>query len=355
MSMEEKREKLEKQVEDSRKDIRADRMDMSFGEIMNMYEEGELIISPEFQRAFRWEKSTQTRFIESLILGIPIPPIFVAETKKNIWELVDGLQRLSTVLSFFGKLKDKGKNNLILEEASILTELKGFTIDSLPLNYKLLLKRAVCRVEVIRYDSEFDMRYELFNRLNTGGVLLSEQEIRNCIFRPYDNKFNNFIQEQSKKEYFTSIVKIRKEDEQRMYAQELVLRFFTLKNFGTTFDKNIQKHMDDYMLKVSKGEINFKYKEEEKIFEHTCNILCGLQDNVFKLSTLNFSTSMYDALMINIALNIEEISKYTSEELLDRINRLKKDKDFRKNTNASSSSKYRINSKIEIASKILFD
>jgi len=353
--MEEKREKLEKQVEDSRKDIRADRMDMSFGEIMNMYEEGELIISPEFQRAFRWEKSTQTRFIESLILGIPIPPIFVAETKKNIWELVDGLQRLSTVLSFFGKLKDKGKNNLILEEASILTELKGFTIDSLPLNYKLLLKRAVCRVEVIRYDSEFDMRYELFNRLNTGGVLLSEQEIRNCIFRPYDNKFNNFIQEQSKKEYFTSIVKIRKEDEQRMYAQELVLRFFTLKNFGTTFDKNIQKHMDDYMLKVSKGEINFKYKEEEKILEHTCNILRGLQDNVFKLATLNFSTSMYDALMINIALNIGEISKYTSEELLDRINRLKKDKDFRKNTNAASSSKYRINSKIEIASKILFD
>ncbi|MBT9776657.1 DUF262 domain-containing protein [Clostridium sp. MCC353] len=355
MSIEEKREKLEKQVENSRKDIRADRMDMSFGEIMNMYEEGELIISPEFQRAFRWEKSTQTRFIESLVLGIPIPPIFVAETKKNVWELVDGLQRLSTVLSFFGKLKDKEKNNLILEEASILTELRGFTIDSLPLNYKLLLKRAVCRVEVIRYDSEFDMRYELFNRLNTGGVLLSEQEIRNCIFRPYDNKFNNFIQELSKKEYFTNIIKIRKEDEQRMYAQELVLRFFTLKNFGTTFDKNIQKHMDNYMLKVSKGEINFRYKEEERIFEQTCNILYGLEDNIFKLSTLNFSTSMYDALMINIALNIEKVNKYTADELLDRINSLKKDKGFRKNTNAASSSKYRINSKIEIADKILFD
>ena len=198
MSIEEQRKQLENQVEKSRKDIRSDRLDMSFGEIMNMYEEGELIISPEFQRAFRWGKDTQTRFIESLLLGIPIPPIFVAETKKNIWELVDGLQRLSTVLSFFGKLKDEEKNNLVLEEASILTDLKGFTVNDLPLNYKLLLKRAVCRVEVIRYDSEFDMRYELFNRLNTGGVLLSEQEIRNCIFRPYDNKFNSFIQEQSK-------------------------------------------------------------------------------------------------------------------------------------------------------------
>lgn len=353
--MVEKREKLVKQVEESRKDIRTDRMDMSFGEIMNMYDEGEIIISPEFQRAFRWGKDTQTRFIESLILGIPIPPIFVAETKRNVWELVDGLQRLSTVLSFFGKLRDKEKNNLVLEDASILTELKGFTIDTLPINFKLLLKRTVCRVEVIRYDSEFDMRYELFNRLNTGGVRLSEQEIRNCIFRPYDNKFNKFIQDLSKRKYFLDIVKIRKEDADRMYAQELVLRFFTLKNFGTTFDKNIQKHMDDYMLKVSKGEIIFKYKEEERIFEETCKILQNLQKNVFKLSTLNFSTSMYDALMINVALNLKQCSQYSTKEFYDKIEKLKKDSTFRKNTNSASSSKYRINSKIEIAHKALID
>ncbi len=75
---------LERQISDSRKEIRADRMDMSFGEIMNMYEEGELVISPEFQRVFRWKKDAQTKFIESLLLGIPIPPIFVAETGGNV-------------------------------------------------------------------------------------------------------------------------------------------------------------------------------------------------------------------------------------------------------------------------------
>ncbi|MCI8551138.1 MAG: DUF262 domain-containing protein [Lachnospiraceae bacterium] len=354
MSIEEKREKLDEQIEKSRKEIKADRMDMSFGEIMSMYDEGELIISPEFQRAFRWEKDKQTRFIESLILGIPIPPIFVAETKGNVWELVDGLQRLSTVLSFFGKLKDKEKNNLILEEASILKELKDFSIDTLPIKYKLLLKRAVCRVEIIRYDSGFDMRYELFNRLNTGGVLLSEQEIRNCIFRSYGDTFNKFIRELSEKEYFTSIIEIRKEDKERMYSQELVLRFFTLKNFGTTFEKNIQQHMDEYMLKVSKKEINFDYKREEEVFKQTCKIIQGLQKNVFKLSTLKFSTSMYDSLMINIALNLEKCMKYSAEEFREKIELLKKDKEFRKNTNSSSSSKYRINSKIEIAHQVLF-
>lgn len=353
MADKEKQKKLEKQILDSRKEIRADRMDMSFGEIMNMYDAEEIIISPEFQRAFRWEKETQTRFIESLLLGIPIPPIFVAETGENVWELVDGLQRLSTVLSFFGKLKDSEKNNLVLEKGSILSELEGITIDTMPMNFKLLLKRAVCRVEVIRYDSEFDMRYELFNRLNTGGVRLSEQEIRNCIFRPYDNAFNKFIQEMSGKSYFRDIIKIRKEDEDKMYAQELVLRYFTLKNYGATFDKNIQKHMDQYMLKVSKKEMLFNYDSEEKIFRETCELIRSLNENVFKLSTLNFSTSMYDALMINISLNYEKCKAYGKEELLDRIKKLKDDKDFRKNTNASSSSKYRINSKIEIAHKFL--
>ena len=351
--MREKSDRLEKQVIASRKEIRTDRMDMSFGEIMNMYDEGEIIISPEFQRAFRWDTGMQTRFIESLLLGIPIPPIFVAETGENIWELVDGLQRLSTILSFFGKLKDNKKNNLILTEASILTELEGFTIDTIPMNFKLLLKRAVCRVEVIRFDSEFDMRYELFNRLNTGGERLSEQEIRNCIFRTYDNTFNQFIQQLSKKEYYMDIISLRKEDKEKMLAQELVLRFYTLKNYGTMFEKNIQRHMDKYMLEVSKGTIPFDYEKEEVIFERTCRIINSLQQNVFKLSTLNFSTSMYDALMINIALNLDTCEKYTPEDLLQKIDDLKNDGEFRKNTNAASSSKYRISSKIDIAHKFL--
>lgn len=350
-----KQKALEEQILKTRKVIRTDRMDMSFGEIMNMYDEGELIISPEFQRAFRWKTDMQTRFIESLLLGIPIPPIFVAETDNNVWELVDGLQRLSTVLSFFGKLKDEKKNNLKLTEASILSELEGITIDTIPLNFKLLLKRAVCRVEVIRFDSEYDMRYELFNRLNTGGVKLSEQEIRNCIFRPYDNKFNKFLQELSNEPCFKKIVKIRKEDQERMYAQELVLRYFTLKNYGATFELNIQKHMDEYMLKISKKELTFDYDKEKKDFIKLCTRLGQLNTNIFKLATLNFSTSMYDAIMVNLGRDLSLLDNISDSDLLQRIQNLKADQDFRKNTNASSSSKYRINNKIEIAEKFLFN
>lgn len=170
-----------------RQDIKSDRVDMSFGEIINMYKDEEIIISPEYQRAFRWDKQRQTDFIESILLGIPFPSIFVATNSDGTWELIDGLQRVSTVLSFFGELKDGSKNHLVLKPGSIVPELEGLTIETLPLDLKLTIKRTPCRVEIIQKDSHFEMRYELFKRLNTGGEGLTRQEIRNCIFRGFAN------------------------------------------------------------------------------------------------------------------------------------------------------------------------
>lgn len=347
----ERQKKLDEQILKSRKEIKSDRMDMSFGEIINMYENGEIIINPEFQRTFRWDEERQTKFIESVLLGIPIPPIFVAEDSRNVWELVDGLQRLSTILSFFGSLKDKRKNNLVLKKASILTELEDITIDTLPLNYKLLLKRAVCRVEVIRFDSEFDMRYELFNRLNTGGAELSEQEIRNCIFRGYDNKFNAFLSELGSRVDFQNVVWIREAEKERMYYQELILRYFTLKNKGAKFETNIQEHMDKYMLEMSKGPELFAFEEEKNIFDRVISLVASLDENIFKLARLNFSTSMYDSIMINFSKHLDYLETMTKEQILAKIDNLRNSEDFRENTGPASSSRSRINAKIELAEK----
>ena len=90
---------LKEQIETQRNLLSTDRLDVSFGEIMSMYERREIIIKPAFQRYFRWDLDQKTRFMESILLGIPIPPIFVAEDGDGVWELVDGLQRISTVLS----------------------------------------------------------------------------------------------------------------------------------------------------------------------------------------------------------------------------------------------------------------
>jgi uncharacterized protein with ParB-like and HNH nuclease domain len=350
-SLEILRKKLDAEITQTRKEIRTDRMDMSFGEIMSMYEEGEIIISPEFQRAFRWDENRQSLFIESLLLGIPIPPIFVAENNDNIWELVDGLQRLSTIFSFFGILKDESKNNLALSEGTLLKGIDGFTVDTIPTKYKLLLKRAVCRVEVIRFDSEFDMRYELFNRLNTGGAELSDQEIRNCIFRGYDNKFNAFINSLGDDETFKDLVYIRDEQAERMYYQELILRYLTLKNEGAIFakDSNIQQHMSNYMLKVSKSPEVFEFDKEKSLFNRIINVLKVLDENIFKLERITFSTSMFDAIMVNIAENIDYIEGLPKDKLMNIIISLTKDLKFRKHTGSASSSRNRISTKIELA------
>ncbi|PSU58635.1 hypothetical protein CTM75_16610 [Photobacterium phosphoreum] len=124
---------------------------MSFGELMNMFEDGELFITPEYQRVFRWSLFQQTRFIESVLLGIPIPPIFVAEDDEGKWEVVDGLQRISTIFSFFGILESMpAKNNTVLSEGEMVKDLAGITIDSLPIKLKTTIKRSVCRVEIVR-------------------------------------------------------------------------------------------------------------------------------------------------------------------------------------------------------------
>lgn len=91
------------------------------------------------------------------------------------------------MLSFFGELKVEEKNNLTLCAGNIVSELEGLTIKTLPLDLKLAIKRTPCRVEIIQKDSHFEMRYELFKRLNTGGEGLTRQEIRNCIFRGFPN------------------------------------------------------------------------------------------------------------------------------------------------------------------------
>jgi uncharacterized protein with ParB-like and HNH nuclease domain len=97
---------LAEQVSLARKRTFRDGYDISFGELVSLYEKKELIVQPEYQRLFRWQPTQKTRFIESLLLNIPIPPIFVFSDKQGRWELVDGLQRVSTVLEFMGKLRD---------------------------------------------------------------------------------------------------------------------------------------------------------------------------------------------------------------------------------------------------------
>ena len=117
---------LEDEIATASKKVVKDGYDMSIGELMSLYRDRELIINPKYQRYFRWDISQKTKFIESLLLGIPIPPIFIYTTSGRKWELVDGLQRMSTIFEFAGILRDPSDP----EEKKVLppSELEGTTL-----------------------------------------------------------------------------------------------------------------------------------------------------------------------------------------------------------------------------------
>ena len=97
---------LQREIDTAQRQVRTDAYQMSVGEVVTMYKDGELVINPDFQRLFRWNEGQKSKLIESILLGIPLPPIFVFERDDGKWELVDGLQRVSTLLEFMGLLLD---------------------------------------------------------------------------------------------------------------------------------------------------------------------------------------------------------------------------------------------------------
>lgn len=121
---------LDQEIAKARLAISSDGYPMSVGELTNLYRDKELIIRPEFQRFYRWSSSQKSRLVESLILGIPLPSVFVAQTETGIWEVVDGLQRLSTIFELQGELREAGGGKispLVLQSTKYLPSLEGKT------------------------------------------------------------------------------------------------------------------------------------------------------------------------------------------------------------------------------------
>ena len=372
MNIEEKIADLGKQISDERQHIVTDKMDISIGELVNMYEQQELIIHPEYQRMFRWTDTQKTALIESILVGIPVPPIFVAEDANGVWELVDGLQRLSTIVSFFGKLKvdnlkneDKispdnennddevvsNNNKWTLEEGDILKSLEGFNVDTLPLKYVLNIKRAAFRVEILRGQSKATIKYELFKRLNSNGTKLTAQEIRNAIYRGIDSSVNKLVEKLSKNQAFVELTSLTKQKKKELYDQELVLRFMAFYDKKTEINSNTAKILDDF-IERSVNDNQFNCETYESIFNKTMSLLYSLKaPNVFKNTSNAFVPAYFEAIMLGVANNIDVYSNNTAL-LIEKIKELKDSQDFKQYMGSASNSKKRIESRLAIALSI---
>jgi Protein of unknown function DUF262 len=278
------------EVDAQLKNVHTQSLDISFNELAGMVEDNELDISPDYQRLFLWSEGARSRFIESLLLEMPVPPIYVVESDDNRKQLIDGLQRLSSYLHFRGMLNAphlsppvKKGDKLELSDCDIVKSLNGKTFDDLGVALQIKLKRSFVRVEVVRKGSNPKFKYHMFKRLNTGGEALTAQQLRNCTIRLLDPKFNDFVIDlaDNNADFKSCIDTISEEQRYGAYDKELVLRFFALKNWLPRFKHDVADFLTEYMEAVSdrdNAEV-FDYEHERKVFERTFSVLAGALDS----------------------------------------------------------------------------
>ena len=324
-------------VERSSKIFR-DAYQMSIGELINIYKDGEMDIHPEFQRVFRWSEIQKTRLIESIMLNIPIPSIFVSQNDEGVWDVIDGVQRLSTIFQFLGIFRDENENlidPLVLNKTDYLPSFEGMMWEnpknpdkSFTKEQQLAFKRSRIDLIIVKKESDPKTKYELFQRLNTGGSKLSDQEVRNCLMIMTNRNFYCFLDNLSNNNDFNSCVVItdRKEDEQ--FKLELIIRLLIAVNMDLNealkYD-DLKELLDREIIKMITKMEDTEYAIIEDRFNRTFTLLNKIlgEDSFKKFSDDKhkgaFLVSAFQGIATGIYYNIDKLDKINLENLKQKI------------------------------------
>ena len=350
---------LEDEISERIGEVRTDTFDMSFGEIVNLHYNDELVIQPEYQRLFRWSNQQKSHLIESILLELPVPQIFVIENQDGVLELIDGLQRTSTVLQFM-EPQSIGMEPLRLEGCTLIPALNGMSFHDLPLSLRLSLKRSPIRTVVIKKQSKGFLRYEMFKRLNTGGANLEPQEIRNCSARMIGEggvKFYNFLVALTGFEYFARCAEyLPQAEKDKKGAEELVLRFFATKNAPGLFKGSVRDWLDNFMEAILLEDVDFDLEKEESIFKETFSVIYEkLGDSAFlryrgDVPVGSLPPAYFEAISVGTFKSLDKIRNKDGVVLRSAITDLVQSAEFRAVTGPGANSREKLNTRVELVS-----
>jgi len=336
--------KLQSQLEQHRKTVSFDSYDITVRQLLDMVAEGSIDIAPEYQRHFIWGTDRQSALIESLLLGIPVPSLFMATNSDATWEVIDGLQRLTTMVNFIGDDKTIQRVNpecsrLRLESLEKLDEMNGLTFGELPKSVQLHLQTRPVRITVLNDKTDKVVRFDLFERLNTGGVVLHQQEIRNCV---YIGKFNDMIKELAANPDFRAVVKTTERSERTGNFEELVLKFFAYFQDREKFTHSVKDFLNEYMDRKTK-----RFDDEnhlKRLFEQTFRVLAEfLPQGIVRGSRVNVTPLvLYEAISIGVADLIEGNTGIDGTKLREILN----DAELKRLTTGATNTKNRLVSRI---------
>jgi hypothetical protein len=299
--------------------------------VENLKKEGYLNTRPFYQRKDRWNEEQQSKLIESFLVNIPIPPVILYETKYNSYEVIDGQQRITAISDFYN-------NKFQLTGLDLWAELNGFMYKDLPSKIKDGIdRRSLSSIVLItestsNSEEAMSLRRLAFERINTGGISLSKQEIRNCL---YTGKFNDLLFELSQNNIFVEAWNIPVSDSKKLKANnlfkkmedlELILRFFALRHF-TDFRGDISSFLDTYMQK-STVFMDDDIKWLRKCFLDTIEMASNIyQEHLFRPFGAKKDYAYkeyYDAVMVGCSYHLSNAPKLIErrEKVVEATNKL---------------------------------
>jgi hypothetical protein len=312
-------------------------------------------LSPNYQRRFRWDPVRQSRLIESFLMNVPVPPIFLNEDNYGRYSVIDGKQRLTAIYEFMrGRLRLRG--------LKVFSEVNGQTIDDLPLTLQNVLQtRAALQAVIILRQSDQDVKFEVFQRLNTGGVKLNPQEIRNST---WPGPFNNLVLDLSTSKSFHRLLGITNQQRSAIYKEmrdaELVLRYFTFRDTWATFSGGMKRRMDDFMA-GHQGVDAAVIEEMRADFLHTLEVVgTAFGEYAFRRWVpekgqwrRQVLASLYDAQMFAArGLNANGFSG-KEETVVSRMKTLFDNADFRRSIDAATNTPMLFRSRIKVIRSML--
>ena len=335
----EMKEKASEQIKTLRKEIDYTTRDYNIDFIIQKFRKNDFYIPDEYQRQFIWDDDKKSLFIESVLLGLPIPFMFFSDTKDGRCEIIDGAQRTQSLEAFMN-------NDLELKNLKKLDLLIGFKYNDIPDYFKTKFDNTTIRVVVLSDETTLEIRQEIFTRINTSGEKAKPIEVRRGRFMETD--FMKFIKKCSENEMFLKLCPISDTLKKRYEGQELVLRFFAYLNNYKNFVHRVDEFIDDY---VEENKDNFDKDSYLTEFKKMLDFVNKNFPYGFAKTKNAKSTPRvrFEAISVGVALALRE----KSELNIDNIDWIESD-DFKVHTTShASNSPNRVVGRIEYVKNML--
>lgn len=249
---EEQKVTAEEQISSLRKEIDYNTRDYTIDFLIQQFRDDEFYIPDEYQRQYIWSDSDKNRFVESILLGLPIPLMFFSDTEDGRCEIIDGAQRTQAMEEFMS-------GDLILSDLKKLTSLNGFSYNDIPAYFRKKFDKTNMRIIVLSDDTSLEIRQEIFNRINTTGREANASEIRRGSFR---GPFMDFLMACTKDPLFVEVCPISETMAKRYEQLELVIRFFAFLDHYQEFTHRVDSFLDEYIESTKDSFNQAKMKSE---------------------------------------------------------------------------------------------